>query len=81
MPLKKSMEKQVKQLLPLIDAIGSADYTLRSLKVLYEGLMEDIENGDTPAMMEQDTERLKQAEIALQMVPKHLKDFKGGIRE
>lgn len=69
------MRNQPQQLLPLIYAIESAEDVVKHLKVVFESLMEDIDNGDTPTLTEDDHAELKSAANWQQTAAKYLKEF------
>ena len=78
---KTMRQRNPKQLLPLIYAIESAEDAVKHLTVVYERLMEDIENGDDPTIVEVDEGHLKAAKNWQQTAAKYLKEFEGGSGE
>lgn len=75
------MRKHPKQILPLIYAIESFEDVLSHLTKVSEGVLEDIDNGETPALMESDHQHLKSAENWTQTAMKYLKEFQGNFKE
>lgn len=69
------MRNQPKQLLPLIYAIESAEDVVKHLKVVCEGLIADIDNGDAPVLSERDHDHLKSAGNWQKTAAKYVKAF------
>ena len=68
-----------KALMPLVHAIESYEDTVKHLQTVLDGLLEDIENGDTPTLTESDKAELLSALNWAQTGSKYAKEFEGGI--
>ena len=70
-----------KALMPLVYAIESYEDVVRHLNTVLQGMMEDIDNGDDPALTESDVAELKSARNWAHTAAKYAKAFEGGIKQ
>lgn len=72
--------RQPKALMPLIYAIESYEDVVRHLNAVLEGMTEDIDNGDDPALTESDLQELRAARNWADTAAKYAKEFEGGMK-